>query len=73
MEKMITAYKILVEDLKLETTWGDLGIDWSIIFKWILEVGYESVDWMHLAQDRNQSCEHKNKPSGPVSCGEFGW
>jgi hypothetical protein len=33
-----------------------LGIDGKIIFEWILrEIGWEDVDWMHLAQVRDQS------------------
>jgi hypothetical protein len=27
--------------------------------------------WIHMAQDMIQSCEHGNKPSGPLKCGEF--
>jgi hypothetical protein len=36
-------------------------------------IGWEVVDWMHLAQDRPVvgSCEHGNKPSGSISGGEF--
>jgi hypothetical protein len=29
-------------------------IDGRIILKWILGKWWEGVDWMHLAQDRNQ-------------------
>jgi len=33
-----------------------------------MKVGWEDVDWIHLAQDREGplagSCEHDNKPSG---------
>jgi hypothetical protein len=32
---------------------GNLGVDGRIILKWILKE-YESVHWIHLAQDRNQ-------------------
>jgi hypothetical protein len=32
---------------------GELGID-RIILKWILEKGCDNVDWIHLAQDRDQ-------------------
>jgi hypothetical protein len=30
----------------------DLGGDGEIIIEWI--IGWESVDWIHLAQDRDQ-------------------
>jgi hypothetical protein len=34
------------------------------------EIGLEGVNWMHLAQDRDQwqegSCEHGNEPSGSI-------
>jgi hypothetical protein len=33
------------------------------------EIGCEGVDWIHLAQDRDQwlgSCEHSNEPSGSM-------
>jgi hypothetical protein len=35
------------------------------------ETECEIVDWIHLAQDRNQwggggSCEHSNEPSGSI-------
>jgi hypothetical protein len=30
----------------------DLGVDGRIILEWILgEIGFEGVDWIHLAQD----------------------
>jgi hypothetical protein len=32
-----------------------LGIDVRVILEWILGgVGWEDVDWIHLAQDKNQ-------------------
>jgi hypothetical protein len=33
---------------------GDLDIDARIILKQILEIGCEGVDWIDLAQDRDQ-------------------
>jgi hypothetical protein len=37
------------------------------------EVEWEGVDWMQLAQDRNQwrACEHGNEPSDSIKGGEF--
>jgi hypothetical protein len=34
------------------------------------EMGWEGVDWIHLAQDRDY-CEHGNEPSGCVKGGNF--
>ena len=38
------------------------------------EVGCGGMDWIELAQDREQvagTCECGNEPSGSVKCGEF--
>jgi hypothetical protein len=37
------------------------------------ETGWEDVDWIHLAQDRDQweACERGNEPSGSIKGGEF--
>jgi hypothetical protein len=38
------------------------------------EIGWESVDWIYLAQDRDQwldFCEHGNEPSGSIKYGRF--
>jgi hypothetical protein len=33
----------------------DLGVDGKIILDWVLgKIGWDGVDWMHLAQDRDQ-------------------
>jgi len=32
----------------------DLGIGRMIILEWILEKGWEGVDWLHLNKDRDQ-------------------
>jgi hypothetical protein len=37
------------------------------------EVEWGNVDWIYLAQDREQvegSCEHVNEPSGSIKCWE---
>jgi hypothetical protein len=39
----------------------------------LLEIGWSSVDWFGLAQDREKlesSCEHSNEPSGYIKCWE---
>jgi hypothetical protein len=39
-----------------KTTWKTLGIDGRIILEWILgEIQWEGVEWMNLAQVRDQS------------------
>jgi hypothetical protein len=38
------------------------------------EVGWEDVDWIDLAQDRDRwrgSCVYGDEPSGSIKCGEF--
>jgi hypothetical protein len=40
----------------------------------LTEVGWEGVDWMNVAQDRDQvvgPCEHGNETSGSIKGGEF--
>jgi hypothetical protein len=37
-------------------------------------IGCESLNWIHLAQDRDQwvdCCEHGNEPSGSIKAGKF--
>jgi hypothetical protein len=35
-------------------------------------MGWDGMDWIELAQDRDQwgSCEHGDKPSGSLKCWE---
>jgi hypothetical protein len=35
------------------------------------ELGWESTDWIDLAQDMNRWRVLVNKPSGSIKCGEF--
>jgi hypothetical protein len=36
------------------------------------EIGWGGMDWIHLAQDRDQcSFEHGNEPSGSIKCWEI--
>jgi hypothetical protein len=40
----------------------------------LMEIGWEGVDWMHLAKDGGKwrgCCEHGNEPSGSIKGGEF--
>jgi hypothetical protein len=30
------------------------------------EIGWDGMDWIHLDQDREGSCEHSNEPSGSI-------
>jgi len=44
-----------MENLKGRKHLEDLGIDGKITLEWILgKLGWEGVDYMHLAQDRDQ-------------------
>jgi hypothetical protein len=52
----------------------DLCVDGRIILKWILGIGWEEMDRMHLAGDRGsvvRPCEHSNELSGWVKGREF--
>jgi hypothetical protein len=35
------------------------------------EVGWEVMDWIDLAQDRDRWRAVENEPSGSIKCGEF--
>jgi len=47
-------YKILVCKPEETDHSKDLGVDVRKILGWILGKGWEVVDWIHLAQDRDQ-------------------
>jgi hypothetical protein len=54
------------ESQKERDHWEDLdvgGMD-------LREIGWGGMDWIHLAQDRDQwrPCEHDNEPSGSIKC-----
>jgi hypothetical protein len=45
----------VVECLQETDDWEDLFIGRKIILKWICnDMGWEGVDWIHLAQDSDQ-------------------
>jgi hypothetical protein len=55
MRQMRNAYSILVRKLKRRDHLEDIGVDGRIILEWVLEkYGVKIVDWMHLAQDKDQ-------------------
>jgi hypothetical protein len=35
------------------------------------EIGWDGMDWINLAQDRDQWSEHGNEPSGSIKCREI--
>jgi hypothetical protein len=47
--------KCLLGNVKERNHSEDLEVHEKIIFEWILrEIGWESVEWIHLGQDRDQ-------------------
>jgi hypothetical protein len=41
----------------------EIKYKWKIILNWIVEIGCEGVDWIHMIQDDYwQTCEHSNEP-----------
>jgi hypothetical protein len=55
MEEMRNAYKILVRKSERKGSLGRPGHGWkdNIIMD-LREIGWECVNWMHLAEDREQ-------------------
>ena len=41
-----------------------IGLDGRTIVKWVLQMRRESVDWIHVAHDRNDSFIHGHEISG---------
>jgi hypothetical protein len=49
------AYNVLVRKLKERNHLEDVGVYRNIIFDlYLTEIGWEDVNWIHLAQDRYQ-------------------
>jgi hypothetical protein len=66
------AYNILVGRPEGRRPLGGPRRRWDDNIKMDLrEIGFGDVDWIHLAQDRASYCEHGDKPSGSIKCGEF--
>jgi hypothetical protein len=54
MGGMRNAYKILVGEPEGQRSLGRPRHRWKDIRMDLMEVGWEGVDWIHLAQDRDQ-------------------
>jgi hypothetical protein len=52
MEEMRNAYKILVRKSEAKTPFGRSRHKWSWLD--LTEIGWKGVDWIYLAQDRDQ-------------------
>jgi uncharacterized protein YjcR len=51
---------------------GNVGIDVSTVLKWILETGWEDVDWFDLAKDRDKGLASVNNETNllfPLNAG----
>jgi hypothetical protein len=46
--------KFLLEDLKGINHSEDLGVDWRIILYESKDIWWKDVNWIHVAQDRDQ-------------------
>jgi hypothetical protein len=66
------AYRILVGKPEGKRPLGRKTRRWVDNIKMTLrEIGWDAMDWLDLAQDRDQcSCEHGNEPSGSIICWE---
>jgi hypothetical protein len=74
MGEMMNAYKILVRKPEEKRPLVRPRCGWKDSIRTsLMEVGWEGVDWIHLAQDRDQwqAHVHGNEPSGSIKDGEF--
>jgi hypothetical protein len=75
MEEGRGAYKILVGSPEGRRPFGRPRRRWDDNIKMeIQEVGWEGMDWIDMAQDRDRwraLCECGNEPSGSIKRGEF--
>ena len=53
MGEMIDAYRVLVENLKKEATWEDLGVNGKIL-KLIFNRRNRDMGWIDLAQNKDR-------------------
>jgi hypothetical protein len=60
----------LVGEPKERCHFEDLGIDGNIITD-LKYIGWEGVDWIDLAKDRDRCCENSSVSSGCTRCREF--
>jgi hypothetical protein len=68
-----SAYRILVGKPKGKRPLGRPRHRWVNINMDLRETGWGGMDWIDLAQDRDQwkgSCEHGNEPSCSIKCSE---
>jgi hypothetical protein len=67
--EMRNVHKILVRkpEKKRPCRWNDN------MKMYLREIGWEGVDWIHLAQDTDQwqTCKHDNEPLGSTKVREF--
>jgi hypothetical protein len=71
---MRNAYNVLVGEPEGKTPLGKYRCRWKDNIRMSLrEIGWEVVDWIHLAQvgTSGEPCEHDNKLSGSIKGGEF--
>jgi len=75
MGEMRGVYRVLVGKPEGKRPYGRPRHRWEDNIKMDLqEVGCGGMDWIQLAQDREQvvgTCECGNEPSGSIKCGEF--
>jgi hypothetical protein len=75
MGDMMNAYRILVGKPEGKRPLGRPSRRWVDNIKMDLrEIGWDGMDWIDLAQGRDQwegSCEDGNEPSGSIKCWEF--
>ena len=48
----------------------DIGVDGKIILKEVFKKWDADVDWIGLDQERENSCEFGDEPSGSIKCGK---
>jgi hypothetical protein len=66
------AYRILVGKPEGKRPLGRPRRMWADNIKMDLrEIGWDGMDWIDLAQDRESSSEHGNEPSVSIKCWEF--
>jgi len=75
MEESIGLYGVVVGKPEGKRLLGETRIDGRIILRWIFRKWHVgSMDWINLAQDKEQlagNCECGNEPSVSIKCGEF--
>jgi hypothetical protein len=71
MREKSNAYIILVGNPERKKPVGRPRRRWVDNIKMDLrDIGWDDADWIDMAQDRDQCCEHGNEPSGSIKCCE---